>query len=50
MTQFFDTIHVLKHEVKMKCPGPKPTKKGQKKKTCDYVETNTLSGLQSFFV
>jgi len=50
MTKFFDTMPVLKHEVKMKCPGPKPTKKGQKKKTCDYVEEQTLSGLQSFFV
>ena len=50
MTDFFNSMPVLKHEIKMKCPGPKPTKKGQKKKTCDYVEEQTLSGLQSFFV
>lgn len=50
MTNFFDSMPVLKHEIKMKCPGPKPTKKGQKKKTCNYEEKEILSGLQSFFV
>ena len=44
LSGFFDTMPVLKHEFQIKC-----TKK-KKDKTCSYKETQTLSGLQSFFV
>ena len=44
LSSFFDTMPVLKHEFQVKC-----TKK-KKDKTCSYKETQTLSGLQSFFV
>ena len=44
LSGFFDTMPVLKHEFQVKC-----TKK-KKDKTCSYKETQTLSGLQSFFV
>ena len=44
LSSFFDTMPVIKHEFQIKC-----TKK-KKDKTCSYKETQTLSGLQSFFV
>ena len=44
LSGFFDTMPVIKHEFQIKC-----TKK-KKDKTCSYKETQTLSGLQSFFV
>jgi hypothetical protein len=44
MSNFFDTMPVLKHEFQIKC-----TKK-KKDKTCGHKETQTISGLQSFFV
>ena len=44
ISNFFNTMPVLKHEFQLNC-----TKK-KKDKTCSYKETITLSGLQSFFV
>ena len=44
LSGFFDTMPVLKHEFQVKC-----TKK-KKDKTCGHKETQTISGLQSFFV
>jgi len=44
ISNFFTTMPMLKHEIKLNC-----TKK-KKDKTCSYTETITLSGLQSFFV
>ena len=45
--EFFTTLPVLKHDMKLECHAQ--TGKGKKKTTCDYKETKTLEGLQSFF-
>ncbi len=44
---FFSTLPVLKHDIELECTAT--TGKGKKKTTCDYKETKTLEGLQSFF-
>ena len=48
LQQFFDTLPVLKHDVKIKCNAR--VGKGKQKTSCGWSETKTLEGMGSFFV
>jgi len=46
ISKFFETMPVIRHQVKLVCTGKT---KGKNKKSCDYTEEITLEGLNSFF-
>ena len=48
ISNFFETMPKLKHDIKLHCKAV-TSEKGQKKTTCGYKEDITLEGLQSFF-
>jgi len=47
LQKFFDTLPVLKHDIKLKCPAK--IGKGKHMKSCGWSETKTLEGMGSFF-
>jgi hypothetical protein len=47
LQKFFDTMPVLKHDVKIKCNAR--VGKGKNKTSCGWSETKTLEGMGSFF-
>ena len=50
ISQFFDTMPVLKHEIELHCTNKVKSKgKGKETKVCGYKEPLVLEGLASFF-
>jgi len=50
ISEFFDNIPTLKHEIKLECKNKIKGNDKKKSKLCKYKEDLVLEGLQSFFV
>ena len=49
ISNFFDTMPKLKHEVKLECKNKIKEEGKKKEKMCGYTENIVLEGIQSFF-